>query len=194
MYLIIADWWGALGTPEKIYWGIALVSTLFFVIQVIMTFVGIESSIEADPTEALEGFSLFSIRSILGFTVFFGWGGVAALSQNFSPQKALMVAFLAGFLAMVGIAYTFSQVLKLQESGTIRMDQALGCIGEVYIPILANRASQGEILLKVANKTMQFSAITDEPTDLSTGTLVVVVDVMDDNIMLVLRNNESLNS
>ncbi len=185
MIATILDWWNNMNVAQQIYWAIAIAATILFVIQVIVAFIGLESHIESDALDATEGFSLFSLRSVLGFVVFFGWGGVASLSQGISPEKTVMVAFLAGFLAMIGIAYTFSQILKLQDSGNINLNNAIGKEAEVYIPIPPNKSGTGAISMNISNKLMEFAAMTTEKETLRTGAKVIVAELIKDNVMIV---------
>ncbi|MEL6123150.1 MAG: serine protease [Bacteroidota bacterium] len=182
--LSFPTWWEALTGTEQIYWGIAIVSTAIFMIQLVLTFVGIDGDVEAEIGDADGGFSVFSIRGVIAFVTFFGWGGVAALSQGFSAPKAFMVGFLAGFLAMVGIAYAFAQMLKLQESGTVEVYDAIKKTADVYLTIPDTTQGKGKIHIVLNDKLMEFDAISDADR-IPTGAKVRVVDVLNDNVMLV---------
>ena len=181
--LSITAWWESLGGIEQLYWGVAIIATVIFLIQLIMTFIGLEADLEADLDDGT-GFGLISLRTMVAFATFFGWGGVAALHQGFSSSKSFMIAFLSGFLAMVGLAYVLSQLLKLQESGTIDTYNAISEVGEVYIPIPLAKDGKGKIHISIQDKLMEFDAISNgEP--IPTGTKVRVMDVLNENVMLV---------
>ncbi len=95
-----------------------------------------------------------------------------------------MIAFLIGFLAMVAVAYVFSKLLRLQETGTVNVDSALGQTGEVYLTIPGAKQGLGKIHLKLAGKLMEFDAVTTGHT-LTNGTMVTVKRIGADNVMLV---------
>jgi hypothetical protein len=183
LLITITEWWAALGSPEQIYWGIALVATTIFSVQLVLTFTGLEMDLEAD-IDTGDGLGIISLRSLIAFSAFFGWGGIAALSSGFSPAKSFMVAFLAGFIAMIALAYMLAQIWKMQESGTIDVYDAIAKTGEVYLPIPEGKNGTGKIHIEIANKLMEFDAVTDQ-TALTTGTKVRVDDILRDNIMLV---------
>jgi uncharacterized membrane protein len=181
----IFDWWNSIPSNDKLYWGVAIISSALFLIQLVTTLIGIDTELEADIDDIDTGFSLFSLRSILGFAVFFGWGGVAAIANGVAAPKVVMIAFLAGFLAMVGIAYAFAQVLKLQDSGTVDVMKSLGERAEVYIPIPAAGTGLGKIQLSLEGKIMEFDAKTDNSELISTGEQVEVLEIQKGNLMIV---------
>ena len=184
MYLLsLSDWWIALTGTEQFYWSIALVASIIFIIQLLVTFIGLDADLEADIDDGT-GFGLISFRTLIAFATFFGWGGVVALNQGFSPPKALMVAFLFGFIAMVALAFLLAQLFKMQESGTIDTYNAISKTGEVYIPIPAAKNGTGKIHIEIAEKIMEFDAVS-EGEKLKTGVRVKVLDVLKDNTMLV---------
>lgn len=186
MILSITSWWIELSSTEQMYWGIALIASVIFIFQMLLSFIGLDTELAdgVDFDEIDGGFSIFSFRGIVSFFLFFGWGGVVALGNGFTAPKALMIAFLIGFLAMVAVAYVFAQMLRLQESGTVKMERALGQSGEVYLTIPGNKEGLGKIHLKLDGKTMEFDAVTDKTT-IVTGSFIKVKNIDRDNVMLV---------
>lgn len=175
-----------LSSPEQMYWGIALIASVVFAFQLLLSLIGLDTEISdgVDFDEIDGGFSIFSFRGIVSFFLFFGWGGVVALSNGFTAPKALMIAFLIGFLAMVAIAYVFAQMLRLQESGTVKLATAIGEQGEVYLTIPGHKNGIGKIHLKLEGKTMEFDAVTDKTTIIN-GSMIKVKNIDRDNVMLV---------
>ena len=107
-----------------------------------------------------------------------------ALGAGLRTPQVLMIAFLIGFLAMVAVAYVFSKLLGLQESGTVDIVDAIGELAEVYLTVPGSKEGLGKIHLKVGGKIMEFDAVTTGHT-LSYGTSVIVKNVDSDNVMLV---------
>jgi len=182
--LSIQTWWQALSGAEQIYWGIAIIASLLFLIQMILSFVGIDSELDMDIDDGDAGIGIFSVKGIISFFMFFGWGGIVSLGAGFKAPQVLMIAFLIGFLAMVAVAYVFSKLLRLQETGTVDVDAALGQVGEVYLTIPGDKEGLGKIHLKLAGKLMEFDAVTTGHT-LNYGTSVKVKRIGADNVMLV---------
>ncbi len=182
LLISFTGWWEALGSTEQIYWGIALISSIIFVIQLILSFVGVDAELEAD-LDGGDGLGLISFRSLIAFSTFFGWGGIVALDNGYSSSQALMIGFLFGFIAMIALAYMLAQIWKMQETGTVDVYSAISEEGEVYIPIPEKMKGKGKIHLKISQKLMEFDAVSEEK--LSTGMKVKVVDVLNENVMLV---------
>lgn len=177
-------WWESLSSAEQLYWGIAIIASIFFLIQISLSFIGLDAELDIDIDDADGGFSIFSIKGIISFLMFFGWGGVGALASGFGSPQALMIAFLTGFLAMVAVGYVFGKLLSLQETGTVDIYNAINQKAEVYLTIPGNKEGIGKIHLNLEGKTMEFDAVTTS-TSLTTGTLVKVKKIGVDNVMLV---------
>ena len=183
LLLSINGWWEALNGTEQLYWGVAIIASMIFLIQLVLTLVGLDAELEAE-VDSGDGFGIISFKTLVAFATFFGWGGVAALAQGFSSGKALMIAFLAGFLAMVALAYTLAQLMKLQESGTIDVYDAINKEGEVYLKIPMAQKGKGMIHVEIKEKLMEFEAISDGEA-IPTGSRIKVKDVLNENVMLV---------
>jgi|WetSurMetagenome_2_1015567.scaffolds.fasta_scaffold300414_2 membrane protein implicated in regulation of membrane protease activity len=185
----INQWWDALSSPHQVFWFIAIVFSVLFFIQFILSFIGMEGhnadfSGHSDIGNVDHEFSALSMRSIIAFFTFFGWTGVVVLNQHLSVWVAVTLASLAGLAAMFIVAYLMYKFSQLEQSGTLNLYHALDQEGEVYIPIPGGGIGQGKIQLKVDGRVRELDAITDgEP--LKTGDLIKVVEIMDDNVLKV---------
>ena len=189
MILSFQQWWADLSQAHQVFYGIAAISSGLFLFQLLISLIGFDSDtdfddVDLDAHDIDGGFSIFSIRGIIAFFMFFGWGGVAALYQGFNPAQASMVGFLIGFLAMVAVAFVIAQVLKLQESGTVPVDSAISHEGDVYLTIPGRKEGKGRIQIEMEGKTMEFEAITADEA-IETGRKIRVVDVLKNNVMVV---------
>jgi hypothetical protein len=190
MVLQIGDWWVGLNNSEKIFWGISLVFSVLFVIQFVLNLIGVDFTSDSDGADAPEGyhldaeFALFSVRSIIAFFTFFGWTGVFVLSREGSFIYAIVIALIAGFAAMLLVAWLFWMFARLGESGNVDIYQSLFTTGEVYVPIPGFRKGTGRILIELGGAIREMDALT-EGDPIGTGTKVKVVEVMDRNILVV---------
>lgn len=192
--LSIGLWWEGLNLINRIYWIVAIPATIFFVIQIVMTFVGadtdvgdldtpgdVDASIDAD---AGIGFQLISLKNFIGFLTIFGWSGIACLDSDLSIPLTVLISTVSGVLMMVIMATIFYFMGKLVETGNVVMDNAVGKTGTVYLPIGAQRATMGKIQIQ-HHGFQTLDAITDEPNSIPTGTLVQVVGLVNDTLLLV---------
>ena len=74
---------------------------------------------------------------------------------------------------------------KLNDSGTLKMKNALGAVGEVYTTIGAERSKIGKVQIKVQSSLRDLEALTDYNTDLTQGAVVEVVDYTSNGILIV---------
>jgi membrane protein implicated in regulation of membrane protease activity len=183
----INQWWDTLSSPHQVFWFIAIVFSVLFFIQFILSLIGMEShdvDTHTDFGNVDHEFSALSMRSIIAFFTFFGWTGVVVLNQELSVWVAVTLASLAGLAAMFIVAYLMYKFSQLEQSGTLNLYHALDQEGEVYIPIPGERKGQGKIQLKVDGRVRELDAITDGAT-LKTGDMIKVVEIMDDNVLKV---------
>ncbi len=193
--LLMDDWWGSLSSAEQVFWGISIVFSVLFVIQFVVSLIGLDfdhdadidihTDLDTDADYALDpDFTLLSVRSIIAFFTFFGWTGVLILGKGGGIWQATGFASLAGLAAMFIVGYMVYQFSKLTQSGTANMNDAIYKNGEVYLTIPANRNGVGKVHIKVQGSLRELDAITEGET-LQTGSQVKIIKVLDDNLLLV---------
>ena len=121
------------------------------------------------------------------FLTIFGWAGITFIHNNATPLVTTIGSFALGLLAMFMVAGLFYFFGQMVESGTMDIKHAIGGTGEVYIPIKAQRANMGKVQVNIQGSLREMSALTDEDEDLKTGTVIKVVEVINDNILLVIK-------
>ena len=120
-------------------------------------------------------FAVISFRTLVAAITFFGLIGSAAQSAGQPIGVQLLLATAAGIGAMYGVHWLMRSVSRLGEDATLRVKNALGQEGTVYVPISGSRGQAGKIQLKVQNRLVEFEAVTSTPDRLATGTKVRVV-------------------
>lgn len=185
------DWWNALTGIEQAFWGLSIVSSVLFVIQFVLSVLGLEHSHDHDFTghsntdNSLDGgFTVLSVRSLIAFFTFFGWAGVLTLKSGATPLSAVFWGSIAGLLAMFLVAYIIYLFSKLQENGSIDLQDALFTKGEVYLTVPANKKGNGKVHLKIKGSFRELDAVT-EGRELRTGVAIRVLEVLEDNTLLV---------
>ncbi len=181
-----------LTTLGKVYWITALIGSALLVVILIMTLIGgdMDSDMAADGTdfEADDGgvgFQFFTFKNLVAFFTIFGWTGITCLENELSTGLTIVISTIAGLIMMVLTSLLFYWVSKLSQSGTLVIKNAIGAIGEVYLPIGARRSSVGKVQVKVQGSLRELEAITDSMEQLSTSTMVRVVDVVSAELLLV---------
>ena len=129
-------------------------------------------------------FTLISVRGLVAFFVFFGWSGVILIFYDMSTVMTVIVSVLAGFSAMLIVAYVFYTFHKLEDKGNIEIDNAIGAIGEVYIRIPGKGARNGKVFVPIQGRIVELLAKTKGP-EIPTGSKIRVQSVLKGNVLLV---------
>lgn len=181
-----------LNNIEKTYWIIALLGSTIFVIIFIMTFIGGDGDADMaadgtdfDADDGGVGFQFFTFKNVVAFFTIFGWTGIICLQSGMGNFGTVAIATIAGLTMMVITSALFFYMHKLAQSGTLRINNAVGLIGEVYLPIGAKRSKVGKIQLKVQGSLRELEAITDSETDLTTTSMIRVKEVVSAELLLV---------
>jgi len=197
MLLSINDWWTALSGTEQIFWGIALISSVLFFFQFIVTlFLGIDTDTDVDVHTDVDthgdfhvdgDFALFSMRSIIAFFTFAGWAGVLALRAGVANWIVVGFSLFSGSVAMALVAYALYAFSKLTQAGNVDMNEAIYRNGQVYLAIPAGRNGQGKIHFELGGSLREMDAVTDAVEPIATGDNIVITDVLDGDLLLVER-------
>ena len=183
------DWWISLSSPLQIFWGISIVSSVLFIIQFILSLIGLdaETDIEVDTDSDFSldtDFTVFSIRSIIAFFTFFGWAGVLSLNNGSSLVNALIFAFVAGLASMFLVAYMLYTFSKFDERGNFSLESAIYNTGEVYLTIPAAKEGSGKINVSIDGAIRELDAITNGEA-LPSGTAIKIIDITDKQVLVV---------
>ena len=185
------DWFTALTLFEKIYWIVAIVGSVILTILIILTFVGgdvedLSGDVDVDVDgDTGIGFQFLSFKNLMGFFTIFGWSGIACMDNGLSTGPTLVISLFCGLLMMFAMAALFYYLSKLQSSGTLKLKNAMGQIGEVYLTVGAKRSSIGKFSVNVLGTLRELEALTDEEVDLKQGNVIKVKDVTDNGILIV---------
>lgn len=123
-------------------------------------------------------FGIISFRTVVAALTFFGLVGKAVESGVESVPLQILLASAAGGAAMLGVHYLFQLFTKLGHNPTMRIRNAVGRTGTVYVPIAGNKEAAGKIQLKVQERLIEFPAMTTASEKLPTGARVRVVGLL----------------
>ena len=186
-------WWQALTTFEQVMATIAIPASVLIVIQLVLLIIGMGSDgydgdgdfESGDGISGLGGLRLFSLRTILAFLAMTGWVALYASQQGAHPIFALVIGVFAGAVTGFLVAYAFKQMSRLLDQGNVEINNAVGHMATVYIPIPAKREGKGKITLNLQERYIELSAVTDSEKPLKTGTSVRVVGQLNEETVLV---------
>ena len=174
----------------QIYWGMAIVASVVFIIQAISVFTGFDADTdmggaEADPDFDADGFHLISVKTIVCFILGFGWTGVLLWADIENRWLLGLAATFVGLIFMGMIAYLLYLVMKLDRDNTFHTEQAVGLNADVYLAIPAQRTQTGKVLVSVNGSTHELEAITDSTEKIPTGAKVRVTGFENESVVIV---------
>lgn len=184
------EWYSNLDFLLKIYWLIAIIGSLVFMVVIILAFTGgdadeigdLDSEIDADSGI---GFQFITFKNLVGFFTIFGWSGIACLEAGLSKPLTIIISIFSGLIMMTIMAAMFFFMRKLSDSGTLKYRNAIDSIGEVYLTIGANRTKMGKVSVRVQGSLRELDALTDSLVELKSGTIIKVLDVTNNGILIV---------
>lgn len=198
-------WWTSLSFLMKVLWGITMASSLIFLIQSVLTFLGAghadidggmdmdagfdaggldasaaEAGVETDP-----GMNLLTFRNFVNFCLGFGWTSVLLAGKIRSTALLMIVSIIVGISLVAAVLWLFKWLGGMQQTGNINVYRsAAGCQGKVYLTIPGERKGQGKVQITINNAVREYDAVTDGDT-IADGTPIKVVEVVNDYTLLV---------
>lgn len=189
---MIAEWWSALDLFMKILWGIAIATSLIFLVETILTFIGIDHEMDTDfdmadgSFEADASMNLYTFRNLVNFLLGMSWTAILLKSSITSTVLLMVIAVIAGGLLVFAVMWMFRWLSQMQQSGNIDVFKlAVGCQGKVYLTIPAARSGAGKVQITINESVREYDAVTDSDTPIKTGTPVRVVEALDASTLLV---------
>ena len=174
----------------KTFWFVAIPTSLIFIIQTIMTFMGTDSSdgIQADFDGDLNGadapFQLFSLRNLINFLLGFSWTGISFYTTISNKPLLIVLSLVVGVIFVYLFFIIIRQVQKLAEDNSFKITNTLNKTAEVYLTIPENKKGKGKIMISVNGSFHELEAMT-EKDKIQSGAVVKVVRIENDNILLV---------
>ncbi|MDE6147017.1 MAG: hypothetical protein K2G18_03040 [Bacteroidales bacterium] len=192
----MTEWWNSLDLFMKILWGIAIGTSLTFIIETVLTFIGIDSDIDTDfdipdgTFEADASMNLYTFRNLVNFLLGMSWTAIFLKDSIASKTVLMILAVAAGTLLVAAVMYMFKWLGKMQQSGNIDIfKSAPGCNGKVYLTIPSERKGTGKVQITINGAVREYDAVTDSDSDLRTGTAVKITEVLDSSTLLVEEIN-----
>ena len=183
----MTEWWNNLTIIQQGLWAIAIPVSVFFFLQLIMTFVGVgddglEVSDDLDSGESTDFSDLFTVRNAVAFFLGFSWGGLAFLESN-SEGVAIFYGFIVGVVLIFMNMLVLKGLSSLKDSGNLNINNAIGKEATVSVLIPANKNGYGKVSISLQGRLIELEAIT-EGENIPRGNNVKVVSVSGDLLVV----------
>lgn len=174
----------------RAFWYVALPVSLFFILQTIMTFMGIGGA-DADveiATESHDGgdapFELFSLRNLINFLLGFSWTGISLYDSIENKTILILVAVIVGVGFVGAFFILIKQIMRLGENNSFTIDKTLNQTATVYLTIPEKKSGRGKIQISINGAYHELDAVTESET-LTTGTVVKVIGADQNSLVVV---------
>ena len=162
----------------------AIVGGFFVLIRLIMQFIGADAELDTDLDTGIDsqhvdsdiGFKVLSMHSLTSFLMMFGLVGFALYRQSGAGMFfSTLGASVAGAASVWVIGRIFASVSRLQSSGNLATDSAVGSTGSVYLSI--PEGGTGRVSINFRSRLREFDATAADGEAIATGTPIRVVRV-----------------
>jgi membrane protein implicated in regulation of membrane protease activity len=163
--------------PEKVFWYMAIPSSIVFLIMTVLTFMGMDSTdgldadFEGDTEDSGGAFQLFTFRNLVSFITVFSWSGITCLQNSMSLTTSLIVSVLLGLVMVLILSSLFYFIGKLQVNYTPDIKHSIGKLGKVYLRIPKN--GTGKVIVSYGGTNRIVDAMSKE-YDCPTGSRVKI--------------------
>ena len=184
--------YSSLSPVQKVFLFCALVGGIICVLRMILMVIGLGDHVVHDGgLDHVDGhgdsdvsFKLFSLHGLTCFFMMFGLVGLGLSRQFWVPDIiAAAIGTVAGLFTFWVIAKLFSSMTKLQSDGTLKLSNAIGQQGKVYLTIPAD--GTGQVQVAFQGRLMIYDAISANKEEIKTGDQIVVNDIAGGNILVV---------
>jgi hypothetical protein len=183
-------WWTSLDLYLKIMWGLAIPFSVLFILQMVMTFIGmgdhgeISGDSEVD-TDVQMPFQFFTFRNFVNFFLGFSWTGISLYGAIENKVWLTLLCVIIGLVLVTIVMALLYALSKTTQSGNININNAVNKVATVYFTIPAAGKGKGKIQLSVQQAVREYDAISELNEPIPTGSIVHVISVIDEHTLLV---------
>lgn len=162
----------------SIYMIIAGIATFAAIVLTIMSFFGIggdDMDFGGGDMDADGG--LFSVRSIIGFVLGFGWGGVIGEGMGLGWGGCLGMALGIGAGMFLIIAILMKFIYSLKSDGTLRYESLVGMTAKVYLTIPPAGKHGGQVMVSHPSQLFYLPAVQRGEESLPANSIVRILEV-----------------
>jgi hypothetical protein len=149
----------------RTFWYIAIPTSLVFLTQTLMTFVGASHGSDTDfeshdPNGDSNSFHFFSFRNLINFLLGFGWSGISLYHTIHHSYLLIFLSLLTGIGFVWLFFFLIQQLQRLTEDNSFRLTDALHKEAQVYLNIPGNMQGTGKIHISIKGSHHELDAMT----------------------------------
>jgi len=204
-------WWENLNNLQQVMFIIATVATALMIIMIIMMLIGMDggesfdgdigadfdgSDLDSgdldDAGDAFNSESFFSIGglkiiTIRGALAFFSIGGwvVYLMAESNPVWLAILIGVICGLAAAIMLAYVMRALFKLESSGNLNYNTAIGKVAVVYIRIPKSGMGKGKVIFTHQGRMVEVDAITKDTEEIMPKKEVKILGLENETTLIV---------
>ena len=196
----IVEFWNSIVIGQQVFFCIAVPSTVALIVMIVTMLIGLgdgdtdfdgdgdlagDSGADGDVADA--GLSLFTSRGIVAMLAVMGWSGFVLLdsSTNVQPVIGVVIALILGLITLFLVALAMKGISRLQSSGNLDLNNAIGKVAQVYLTIPELGRAAGKVSVTVQERLVEVLAITAHSEPIKTGSYVRIVSVSENGMLMV---------
>jgi|SRR5688572_23862708 len=176
----------------KVFWFIAIPTSVIFLIQTVMTFAGVDShdglsaDFDSDLHHGDTPFQLFTFRNLINFLLGFSWTGISFYSTVESKTLLVALSIMVGSAFVGAFFFIINQIQKLAEDNSFKIDNTLNQVASVYLTIPEKKSGRGKIQVSVKGAFHELDAVT-EKEKIESSAMVRIVKIESNSLVVVER-------
>ena len=187
-------WWTSMDLYLKIMWGMAIPFSVIFIIQTVMTFIGMGDNSDASGDASADAdmqmpMHFFTFRNLVNFFLGFAWTGISFYAVIGSKTLLTFVGVIVGLLLVAIVMALLYALSRATQSGNIDIKDAVGRMATVYYTIPASGKGSGKVQMSVQQAIREYDAISELNEAIPTGRMVRIKSVIDAHTLLVEAPN-----
>jgi hypothetical protein len=176
---------------ETILWYIAVPVTVFYLAQIVMTFMGMDGydGVDADFDSDLEledgesgTLQLFTVKNAVGFLMGLSWGAIIGLKDlSWGETSSFILGIFLGILIVLIQSSLFYFMSKLERKNVPSLQGAIGQTATVYLKIPEAIYGNGKVAV-IINGSKKILDAFSTSGEIPTGGQCRVVAVVNDTL------------
>ena len=190
----MTEWYDGLAGIEQFLLGIAVFSTLIFMIQLCLSLIGIAGDdLDFDSDVGDGGFEfgeIFTLRNGVSFLMGFSWGGLMAYDWGFTYSLFVaIVGFAVGAFFVAVNIFLLIAMSRLRHEGNINLENAIDEEGRVTLGIPSARSGVGKVMVPIQGRLKELHAVTDGEA-LDKNSAVRILDFSGSQLIVASRTDK----
>ncbi|MGL4854042.1 MAG: hypothetical protein ACRC37_02165 [Lentisphaeria bacterium] len=184
----MSEFYNSLTAINLLFFYSAIFGGSIFIFKGIMMIIGADSDVDFDATsgEFDAAGHWISVQSVSAFLMIFGLAGLTASKQfGLNLSLTVTISIAAGFAMVLLVRILTKAMHKLDNNGAMDLTKAIHCEGQIYQQITPG--GRGKVQVVFQGILNYVDAMSDDEQTLETGTIVIITDVINQNILKVKR-------